>query len=71
MEERENALEQENILFKTFAEEEFLPWSKMQHSANHSLRLQFAPKVHLVPFFKEFFLRSHFKTIQLGAFFAQ
>ena len=55
---REDALEQENILFKTFAEEEFLPWSKMQHSANHSLRLQFALKVHLVPFFKGFCLNE-------------
>jgi integrase len=50
---RQESLEPQSVLFETFAKEEFLPWSQMQHSANHHRRLESILRVHLIPFFGE------------------
>ena len=41
------------VSFKTFAEKEFLPWSKAQHSIKHYIRLESIIRVHLIPYFEE------------------
>ncbi len=48
---REEAFRQQPLLFETFAQDEFLPWSKEQHSARHHIRLSSIIRVHLVPYF--------------------
>jgi integrase len=49
--ERLSAAKPQDISFKSFAIEEFLPWSQSQHSAKHYIRLESAIRVHLLPYF--------------------
>lgn len=50
MEKRED-IESQSILFETFANDEFLPWSQTEHSENHYARLEIALRIHLMPGF--------------------
>ena len=50
--EPEEATRPPPILFETFGLEQFLPWSKMQHSANHHNQQRMILSAHLVPCFK-------------------
>ncbi|MSR83293.1 MAG: site-specific integrase, partial [Candidatus Latescibacteria bacterium] len=49
---RQEAFQRQPILFETFALEEFLPWSRAQHSAKHYTRLTSILRVHLFPYFE-------------------
>jgi integrase len=42
------------ILFGSFTKDEFLPWSKAQHSPKHYIRLESIVRVHLIPHFGQF-----------------
>ncbi|MBI2506070.1 MAG: hypothetical protein HYW07_22880 [Candidatus Latescibacteria bacterium] len=48
---REEEFQRQPMLFETFALEEFLPWSREQHSAKHHDRLSSIIQVHLIPYF--------------------
>lgn len=39
------------LTFRTFTEDEFIPWSEMQHSASHHERIKFALSKHVYPVF--------------------
>jgi len=55
---RQALLEPDHILFETFAKEEFLPWSKTNHSRNHFTRLESIIRVHLIPRFDQLYLHE-------------
>ena len=55
---RREALEQQPILFETFAKEEFLPWSQMKHSLRHQGNLEIRLRVHLIPYFGKRYLHE-------------
>jgi integrase len=50
---RQEALKPKPVIFENFAIQEFLPWSQMEHSANHHDRLRLVISTHLVPYFKD------------------
>lgn len=49
----EESSEPQSPPLKDFVKDDLLPWSEVQHSANHHRRLRYALDIHLLPFFGE------------------
>jgi integrase len=51
---RSDRQRRDSMLFRDFAEKEFLPWSETEHAASHHQRLRSIFNAHLVPFFGDY-----------------
>jgi integrase len=55
---RQESMRPEHVLFEAFAKDEFLPWSEMEHSTRHHVRLESIIRVHLASYFGKRYLHE-------------